>query len=454
MTLQQTALEITSEAIATSDRLYRRIAWSLLPLLLLCYIVAMIDRLNVGYAKLQFVTDLHFDEGIFGVAAGALYVGYILFEVPSNLLLARVGIRVTLLRIMTLWGVFTMALAFAHTRYDFYGLRFLVGAAEAGFFPGVVLYVTYWFPNRYRGRVIALFAMGVPLSGVIAGPLSTWIMVHLAGVAGLRGWQWLFILEGAPALVLGAAAYHLLADRPATARFLSAQEKLMVEADLAADVDARSGRAAPRGFAQALRTPRVYALAIVYFAFYSMQSVLLIWVPTLLKSAGVTDLAAIGWRASAIALVGAVGMAAIGISSDRLEERRWHLIGCGSIAALAFALLQTGDADHVTLLLMVASIAMFGFLGVFWTIPTAFLGPEASAGGIALISAIGASGSALSPVFIGWMKLWTGSFFGAVDMLAVLFFASMVVLYRCIPTQPITVTANDARPEEPMVASR
>ena len=419
-------------------RLYRRVGWSLLPFLLLCYLLAMIDRLNVGFAKLQFLGDLHFSEAVFGMATGILYVGYILFEIPSNLLLERAGIRLTLLRIMTLWGVFTMALAFARSETGFYVLRFLVGAAEAGFFPGIVFYLTYWFPDRYRGRVTSLFAMGVPISGIIAGPLSGWIMTHLAGTAGLRGWQWLFLIEGLPSILLGIAAYFFLADRPAKARFLSPAEKQQIEADLQADA-AGKGAATPRSFGAALRQPRVYGLALVYFAFYAMQSVLLVWVPTLLKSAGITDLTEIGWRAGLISAAGTIGMIAIGYSSDRFGERRWHLIGCGSFASLVFLLLPLGAAspNMTTLMLAMAAVVIFAFLGLFWTVPTALLDRKAAAGGIALVSSIGASGSAFSPAFIGWMKDLTGGFYGAIGALALLLLASMALLHWCMSLRAV-----------------
>jgi len=205
-------------AAGANDALYRRVAFALIPFLFVCYVVAMVDRLNVGYAKLQFMADLHFDESVFGMAAGALYVGYILFEVPSNLMLERVGLAVTMLRIMTLWGVFTMAMALAADRWSFYAIRFMIGVAEAGFFPGVLFYLTLWFPNAWRARITSLFALAVPLSGVLAAPLSSAIMTGMAGFAGLMGWRWLF-----------------LPDRPAAARFLSDDEKRAIAADLAAE---------------------------------------------------------------------------------------------------------------------------------------------------------------------------------------------------------------------------
>ncbi len=416
---------------------YRRVALALLPLLLLCYIVAMIDRLNVGYAKLQFMADLHFDEAVFGMAAGILYIGYILFEVPSNLMLERAGLRLTLLRIMTLWGVFSMAMAFAADRWGFYGARFMIGAAEAGFFPGVLFYLTLWFPSLWRARITSLFALAVPLSGVIAAPASSWIMTHMAGVAGLKGWQWLFLIEGAPALVLGAVAYFVLPDRPAGARFLSSAEKAAIARDLEADVAPATACAT---FGEALRSPRTYVLALVYFAFYATQSILLLWVPTLLRNAGVHDLSEIGWRASAIFVAGAVGMAAIGWSSDRTQERRWHLMGCGAAASAALLMLPlvAQSPNGTSLCLMAASVAIFAFLALFWTVPTAVFGKGARAGGIALVSSIGASGSALSPALIGWTQVLTGSLFGAIAALAVIFLASMAALYVCAPARQIT----------------
>jgi sugar phosphate permease len=424
--------------------LYRRVGLSLLGVLLPCYIVAMIDRLNVGYAKLQFMADLHFTEQMFGIAAGSLYVGYILFEVPSNLMLRRVGVRLTLLRIMGLWGIFTMALAWAGDRWSFYALRFLVGAAEAGFFPGMVYYLTLWFPDRYRARTVSLLALAVPVSGLIGGRLSTWIMTRLDGAGGLHGWQWLFLLEGAPALLMGLVAYRLLPDGPAGARFLSAADKARIARDLDADpMPARS----PATFAQTLRRRRTYLLALVYFAFYSAQSVLLVWVPTLLRNAGMRDLLDIGWRSSAISLAGALGMALIGWSSDRSGERRIHLLACGVVASGAFLLLPAAarSPDATSALLALAAATMFGFLALFWTLPTLEMGKEARAGGIALVSAIGASGSALSPVFIGHVKDLTGSPFGAIDALALLFLASMAALYAYAPARRTAAQPPDGR---------
>src|SRR5271165_1117879 len=437
---------------AYNDQVYLRVALNIIPFLLICYIIAMIDRLNVGFAKLQFMTDLHFNEAVFGMAAGVLYVGYIVFEVPSNLMLERAGLRLTLVRIMTLWGLFTMAMAFAADRWGFYGLRFLVGAAEAGFFPGVLYYFTLWFPNAWRARVFSIFALGVPISGIIAGPASGWIMTHAGGTLGLRGWQWLFLIEGAPAVCLGVIAYCVLPNRPAEARFLSAREKALIDFDLAKEGAAQPG---VDTFIHALRKLRTFVLALVYFAFFSTQSILLLWMPTLLRNAGVRDLGEIGWRTSLIFVAGAVGMAAIGWSSDRNEERRWHLIGCGAVAAAAFFLLplSAGSPSGTTLTLATASVTIFAYLALFWTVPTAVLGKDARAGGIALVSSIGASGSALSPAFVGWMKVLTGSLFGAIAVLASLFLASLVALYFCTPDRSASLRARGAPLRRPAASA-
>jgi MFS family permease len=350
-------------------------------------------------------------------------------------MLERAGVRLTLLRIMTLWGVFAMAMAFAANRWGFYATRFMIGAAEAGFFPGVLFYLTLWFPSGWRARITSLFAIAVPLSGVVAAPASSWIMTHMAGLADLKGWQWLFLIEGAPAVALGVVAYFVLPDRPASARFLSADEKARIARDLEEDA---APATACGTFAEALRSPRTYVLALVYFAFYSTQSILLLWVPTLLRNAGVRDLGEIGWRAAAIFVAGAIGMAAIGWSSDRTQERRWHLIGCGVVASAAFFLLPLAarSPDGTSLCLMAASVTIFAFLALFWTVPTAVFGKGARAGGIALVSSIGASGSALSPAFIGWTQVLTGSLFGAIAVLAFVFLSSMAALYLYAPERP------------------
>ncbi|GEC54290.1 sugar phosphate permease [Bradyrhizobium japonicum] len=418
---------------AAHSQLYGRIAWRLIPFLLACYTVAIIDRFNIGFAKLQFLHDLKIDDAVFGLAAGIFSVGYVALEVPSNLLLVKVGVRKTLLRIMVLWGVVTMLLALVQNQYHLYLLRFLLGAAEGGFFPGILYYLTLWFPDRVRGRMTSLFVMAVPLGGVIAGPLSGLIMDHMQGVHGLHGWQWLFILEGGPAVLLGIAAYFYLADGPQVASWLSADERRQVASDLARDRAAVPGTT--RSFAAALREPRVYLLSFIYFAFFCSLNTILLWTPTLLKHVGVATTTEIGWLSGAISVASAIGMVAIGYSSDRTRERRWHVVCCGLVAAACFIALQAAQ-DSVLLtvtLLAVASIGIFAILSLFWTIPNAMLEGSAAAGGIALISAIGSFGGAVCPALIGWMNVATGSIYAPLALVGAVLGIGMLTLIVCVP---------------------
>lgn len=423
-----------------ASRTLRKIVLRILPLLFVCYVVAMIDRLNVGFAKLQFIGDLGMTEATFGAAAGLLYLGYILFEVPSNLMLHRVGARRTLLRIMVLWGVFTILQAWASGKYSFYALRFLIGAAEAGFFPGVLLYLTYWFPDRLRGRITSLFVMALPAAGILGGPLAAWIMTGLDGHAGLRGWQWLFILEGIPAIVLGMVCYLWLADRPEQARWLDQDERRGVARAVQAGAAKAAGTtgttgAAPAQLSDVLRDPLLYKLALCYFAFYCVENALLVWIPTLLKNVGVATIAGVGWVSSGIALAATVIMLAVGYSSDKRGERRWHVIGCGLVAGATFLLLPLAahSVALTALILTLSSGAVFAFLALFWTIPSALFRGRAAAGGLALISSIGALGGTFSPIFIGWIKEATGSYHYSLGTLGAVLILSLFLLNTCFP---------------------
>lgn len=416
-------------------RIYLRIGRRLIPFLLICYIVAMIDRLNIGYAKLQFGRDLGLNEAVFGFATSIFYVGYVLFEVPSNLALQRSGIRRVLPRIMIAWGMITLAFAASQSATHFYILRFLLGAAEAGFFPGVVLYLTFWFPDRLRGRVVSLFAAALPIAGITAGPISGLIMERFSGLSGLRGWQWLFVLEGVPAILLGIAALFYLSDGPASAGWLSTAEKARVADDLAAD-RLREGASGRSRFRDALTEPRLYVLAGIYFAYYCSLNAVLVWTPTLLKNAGISDLVVIGWTSGGIALFATVCMLGLGYSSDRTGERRWHVAGSGLITAAAFLMLPLAH-DNISLtvaLLALASAGVFSVLALFWTIPGAYLSGTAAAGGIGLISAVGSFGGAVSPTFIGVMREASGSFYGGLAAVACLTAMGMLVLLATIPS--------------------
>jgi D-galactonate transporter len=430
------------------DAVYRKIAWRIVPFLFICYVVNFIDRVNIGFAKLQFLQDLRLNDAEFGLAAGMFFVGYVMFELPSNLLLARIGVRKTLLRIMVLWGSLTVLLIYVQSATMLYVLRFLLGAAEAGFFPGIILYLTYWFPDRRRGRITSLFIMAVPLAGVIGGPASGWIMSRLDHTLGLHGWQWLFLIEGVPAIALGIAAMFYLDDRPTDAKWLTAAEKSLVETALSADRQRRSDHDAPPArLRDVLRDSRIYLMSAIYFCVFMGLNAIGFWIPTLLRQVGVVDIRDIGWLSGAISICTAIGIVAIGRSSDRRLERRWHVAGCGLATAISFLLLPLA-AHSIALtvaLLIVASICIYATLSIFWTIPTAYLDGGAAAGGIATITAIGALGGAVSPSLVGLLKAQTGSIYVGLAMIAVLLAIGMIALLWTVPAaRPASRPVPDA----------
>lgn len=416
------------------DALYRRIAWRIVPFLFICYVVNYIDRVNIGFAKLQFLQDLKLNDAVFGLAAGLFFVGYLVFELPSNLLMARIGVRKTLMRIMVLWGAFTVLLMFVQNATMLYVLRFLLGAAEAGFFPGIIFYLTLWFPNQRRGRITSLFIMAVPLAGIIGGPVSGWIMDSFHDLHGLRGWQWLFLIEGVPAIVLGVLALVCLADKPQQARWLSDAEKAVVSAALETDHQQRETATSAR-LVDALRSPRLYLLSAIYFTAFMGLNAVGFWIPTILKGVGVQTLTQIGWLSGVISVCTAIGIFLIGRSSDRHMERRWHTALCGFAAAVAFLLLPLAShsAALTVALLAVASIGMLGVLIVFWTIPANYLQGTAAAGGIAVISSIGAVGGFVSPTLVGALKAQTGSIHSGLAVVAAALIAGMIALLLGVP---------------------
>ncbi|MDR5839132.1 MFS transporter [Caballeronia sp. LZ034LL] len=386
---------------------FTKAAWRLVPFLFVCYLFAYLDRINVAFAKLQMLSDLGFSEAVYGFGASVFFVGYLLFEVPSNLLLLRVGPRRWIARIMVTWGLISAAMMFVRTPTMFYVMRFFLGVAEAGFFPAIVLYLTYWFPASRRSKVTALFMTGIPMSGVIGGPLSGWIMTAMNGSHGFAGWQWLFLVEGIPTAVLGVMAFFYLDDRVRDAKWLTESQKDTLETALKVE-QPKSGL---HSMKDGLMNPKVLLVSVIYF-FYTMGLYgVSFWLPTLIKSSGVADPLHVGLLTAIPYAAGALAMVFVSHNSDRTGERRWHLIVPGLVAA--FGLTMSVVFSHSTVLAMIA--LTIGTMGVmttisqFWVIPPSFLGGAAAAAGLALANSVGSISGVVSPSLIGLVKQATGS---------------------------------------------
>ena len=406
---------------------YAKITWRLLPLLFLCYVLAYLDRINVGFAQLQMKSDLGFSDAVYGLGAGIFFLGYFLFEVPSNLWLQKIGARKTITRIMIVWGLISAGMASVHEPWLFYVLRFFLGVFEAGFFPGVILYLTFWYPGAYRARIIAIFSSAFAVAGLIGGPLSGWIMTDLAGLWGLKGWQLMFIFEGLPTCLVGLFVLFYLDDRPEEARWLDDGEKALVRRNL----DLESAGAAGAHSLAALRDPKVYAIAFSWFCFICGIYMISFWLPTLIKDMGVSSPLHVGLLTAIPYGASVVGMIAIGIHSDRTLERRWHLvlpawIGAAALVALVYA---QGQMVLSFVLLSVAALGIFTTVPQLWVIPTSYLKGKAAAGGIAFINSLGLVGGFVSPFVLGWIRTSTGSLvYGNWIVAGVLTLGGLVIL--------------------------
>jgi ACS family tartrate transporter-like MFS transporter len=384
----------------------------------LLYIVSYLDRINVGFAALQLNQTLKFDPAVFGLGAGIFFIGYFIFEIPSNLIMQRVGARIWMARILVTWGMLSSATMFVNGVFSFYVLRFLLGVAEAGFFPGMILYLTYWFPVEARGRAVARFMTATAIAGVVGGPVSG-LLLKMNGVAGLAGWQWLFLMEGLPAVVLGFLVFTILPDGPKEARWLSDHERAWIISRVKQEGEAKRihGHAT---LGEALLSGRVWTLASIYFAvvisFYGIS----LWLPQIVKSlSGVSDLL-VGFIAAIPFIAASIGMVVIGRSSDYNRERRWHVAisafaGAAGLTIAGF--LKSPSAEIAALSL--AAVGIWGALGPFWALSSEFLTGTAAAAGIALINSIGNLGGFAGPYLVGVVRSRTHDFTFALFILAV-----------------------------------
>jgi len=439
---------------------YAKVAKRIIPFLFICYIVAFLDRVNVGFAKLQMAPDLQFSDAIYGFGAGIFFIGYFIFEVPSNVILEKVGAKIWIARIMITWGIISSAFMFTNqihwgviatmfnctdAEFTFYFLRFLLGVAEAGFFPGIILYLTYWFPGPRRAKMVALFMTAIAISNVVGSPISGAIMQYMDGANGWRGWQWLFLLEGIPSVIIGALVLVLLDDGPKKAKWLTDREKAMVMQRVAEDDASKSELGEKHHFLDAFRDGRVWALAIVYLCavvgFYAVN----FWMPTIIQELGIDkkDFLKVGLLSMIPWGVAAISMVVAGASSDRTGERRWHT--AGSLLVSMVGLLGLALVGHAPIPSMIAltlvSAGLLCTVAIFWSLPTAFLSGTAAAAGIAWINSVGNLGGYFGPDLIGRIRTVTNSTEAAFFTLAAIaFIGAMIVLL--LPRTQKTVAAS------------
>jgi D-galactonate transporter len=420
---------------AAADAVYRKVAWRLIPLLFLCYIAAYLDRVNVGFAKLQMQSALQFSDSVYGFGAGIFFVGYFIFEIPSNILLHKVGAGRWIARIMITWGILSAATMFVNSATSFYVVRFLLGVAEAGFFPGIILYLTYWFPAARRGRATSLFLTAVAVAGIVGGPTSGWILHTMGGVNGWQGWQWLFLFEALPSLVLGFLAWFFLEDRVKNAQWLTPDERALIARDIAAE----ESRKADGNLASVLKNPKVWLLAFVYFAIVSGLYGVSFWLPTIIKAMGVADPLDVGLISAVPWAFGVAAMYFVARSADRRMERRWHTAVC-CLAGAAGLLVSVAFHSDVMLAMAGLTLCTMGIMSalpVFWGNPTAFLGGAAAAIGIAFINSVGNLAGFAIPWIIGLIKDATHSTDAGLHMLAALMvLGAIAVLMLKKPASP------------------
>ena len=425
----------TQDGAKLTDAIFKRTAWRFMPLLFICYVIAYLDRVNVGFAKLHMVSDLQFSDAIYGLGAGLFFVGYYIFEIPSNLILHKMGARKWISRIMISWAIVSMATAWVTTPEMFYVVRFLLGVAEAGFFPGMVLFLTYWFPSHRRGRMMALLMAGNPVSGIIGGPVSGFIMTACAGAFGLTGWQWLFIIEALPAVVLGVIVYFYLDDRVTDAKWLNEEEKAIIARDIDADNAVRTHSSIKAMF----KSPRVWLLCLILFSIVVGSYAVGFWLPTIIRNSGVSSPMIIGLLTMIPYTIALISMLLVSRNADRMRERRWHVVIPTLIAATGFCIIAFFNNQLIPAMigLTLATAGVISALPMFWALPTSFLGGTAAAAGIALINSTGNLAGFVSPTLIGWLKTQTGSLTSGLFLVAGTMTLAAILVLAFIPAKVV-----------------
>jgi MFS transporter, ACS family, tartrate transporter len=425
-------------------RVLRKVTLRIVPFIMLLYFVAFIDRVNIGFAALTMNKDIGLSSSVFGFGAGIFFWGYFLFEVPSNLALDKFGARLWIARVMISWGIVSGAMAFVQGPVSFYSLRFLLGVAEAGFFPGIILYLTYWFPARQRAAVTALFMAAAPLSTVLGSPVSG-ALLGMDGLLGLKGWQWLFLLEAVPAVLLGLVVLAYMTDRPEQAKWLADDERAWLVRTMNVELTSKAA-AASHSIWRGLADIRVLALALVYFGTSAGLYTLGVWAPQIIKQFGLSSLE-VGFLNAVPATIAVIVMIWWARHSDRTGERTWHVVLACLLAAVGLAL--AGMASGVVAVLAALTLVNIGISSSkppLWSMPTMFLSGSAAAAGIATINSIGNLGGFVGPAVIGWIKDRTGSFAGGLYFVAALLVLSAVLTLLLSRSQAKAAPAAQTQP--------
>ena len=406
-------------------RTLRKITWRIVPFIMILYLIAYIDRVNIGFAAITMKEDLGFTASILGFGAGIFFLGYFLFEVPSNIILHKVGARIWIARVMVTWGIIAGGMAFVESSTSFYVMRFLLGVAEAGFFPGIILYLSYWFPARNRAGVIALFMAAAPIATAIGSPISA-ALLEMHGIMGLAGWQWMFLIEAIPAVILGVVVFFYMTDRPEKAAWLKPDEREWLVKTMQAE-DANKGGQQQHSILRGLATPRVLALALIYFGTSAGLYTLGIWAPQIIKELGVSSMT-VGLLNAIPPIISVVAMILWSRHSDKTNERTWHVALACLTAAVGLAIAaSTGSMFGLIAALTIVNVGISCSKPPLWSMPTMFLSGAAAATGIATINSIGNLGGFAGPAMIGWVKDQTGSFAGGLYFVAGLLILSTVL---------------------------
>jgi ACS family phthalate transporter-like MFS transporter len=431
-------LQRSSERI---DKVYRKVTLRLMTFIFVAWVLNYLDRVNISFAQIHLKHDLGMSDAAYGLGVSLFFIGYIALEIPSTLYLQKIGARLTITRIMVLWGIISASMAFMTTPTHFYIARALLGAAEAGFWPGIILYLTYWYPGARRARITSRFLLAIAAAGIIGGPLSGWILMNFVDVMGMKSWQWMFILEGLPAVAMGVMAYFYLVDKPEQARWLDDEERAIILDALAAD---RAGKKPVKNkrhaVLAALRDPRVYVLAAGWATVPLCGTILNYWTPTIIRQTGIHDVLQVGFLSTLPYIVGALAMILIARSSDICLERRWHFFFSVAFGALGACLLPhvvDSPIISITCLAMIA-VSYFGAAAIIWSIPPAYLNDESAAGGISAISSLGQVGAFCAPVGLGWINTVTGSLAIGLTTIGALVLAGGLAVLIAVPANTLS----------------